>query len=65
MWERLLDHTHCAHRRYWHGREVSAVLLSGNHEKIDGWRREQSLQRTRERRPDLRGSESGGAVTCR
>ena len=29
------------------------VLLSGNHERIRRWRREQMLQRTRERRPDL------------
>jgi len=37
----------------WRELEVPAVLLSGDHAKIDAWRHEQSLQRTRERRPDL------------
>jgi tRNA (guanine37-N1)-methyltransferase len=32
---------------------VPDVLLSGNHEVIAAWRREQSLRRTRERRQDL------------
>ena len=37
------------------GLEVPEVLLSGDHAKIAAWRREQALQRTRERRPDLLG----------
>jgi tRNA (guanine37-N1)-methyltransferase len=37
----------------WRGLDVPPVLLSGNHGKVAQWRREQSLQRTRERRPDL------------
>jgi tRNA (guanine37-N1)-methyltransferase len=37
----------------WRGLDVPAVLLSGDHAKVAAWRREQSLQRTRERRPDL------------
>lgn len=35
------------------GRSVPEVLMSGHHEKIRQWRQEQSVQRTRERRPDL------------
>ena len=35
------------------GRKVPEILLSGDHAKIAAWRREQSLQRTRARRPDL------------
>lgn len=35
------------------GLEVPEVLLSGNHAKIDAWKREQSLIRTRQNRPDL------------
>ena len=35
------------------GRKVPDVLLSGHHENIEKWRKEQSLIRTRERRPDL------------
>lgn len=37
----------------WHGTEVPEVLLSGHHANIVRWRREQSLKRTLERRPDL------------
>ncbi|EFQ83146.1 tRNA (guanine-N(1)-)-methyltransferase [Aeromicrobium marinum DSM 15272] len=37
----------------WRGREVPEVLLSGHHERIAAWRREQSVARTAERRPDL------------
>ena len=37
----------------WRGREVPAVLQSGDHARIAAWRREQSLARTHERRPDL------------
>ena len=35
------------------GMKVPEVLLSGHHEKIDEWRREQALERTKENRPDL------------
>ena len=37
----------------WRGRDVPDVLLSGDHGRIAAWRREQSLRRTAERRPDL------------
>jgi tRNA (guanine37-N1)-methyltransferase len=37
----------------WRGLDVPAVLLSGDHAKVAAWRREQSMARTRERRPDL------------
>ncbi len=42
----------------WRGLDVPEVLLSGNHAKIAEWRRQQSLDRTRERRPDLLGEEN-------
>ncbi|MFH1888669.1 MAG: tRNA (guanosine(37)-N1)-methyltransferase TrmD [Candidatus Omnitrophota bacterium] len=32
---------------------VPAILLSGNHKKIEGWRRKQAIRRTRRSRPDL------------
>jgi tRNA (guanine37-N1)-methyltransferase len=35
------------------GREVPQILLSGNFPKIEKWREQQALERTRERRPDL------------
>ncbi len=37
----------------WRGLDVPPILLSGDHAKVAAWRREQSLQRTAERRPDL------------
>lgn len=37
----------------WRGREVPPVLLSGNHAAIARWRRDESLRRTAEVRPDL------------
>ncbi|WP_456697283.1 tRNA (guanosine(37)-N1)-methyltransferase TrmD [Aeromicrobium sp. P5_D10] len=37
----------------WRGRDVPEILRSGNHAAIAAWRREQAVERTRERRPDL------------
>ncbi|MCV7315866.1 MULTISPECIES: tRNA (guanosine(37)-N1)-methyltransferase TrmD [Mycobacteriaceae] len=37
----------------WRGLEVPDVLLSGDHARIEAWRRQASRQRTRQRRPDL------------
>ncbi len=37
----------------WRGLDVPQVLLSGHHGAIETWRREQALERTRSRRPDL------------
>lgn len=37
----------------WRGRDVPAVLLTGNHAAIARWRRDRSLQRTAARRPEL------------
>lgn len=39
--------------REWRGLAVPDVLFSGNHKLVEEWRREQSVKRTRERRPDL------------
>ena len=39
----------------WRGLDVPEVLLSGHHGNIAEWRRDQSLERTRQRRPDLLG----------
>ncbi|MHA3022624.1 tRNA (guanosine(37)-N1)-methyltransferase TrmD [Mycobacterium sp. BMJ-28] len=45
----------------WRELEVPPVLLSGDHAKIAAWRHEQSLERTRDRRPDLlRGERTDG-----
>ncbi len=49
----LLDYPHYTRPREWRGRPVPEVLLSGHHEEIRKWRREQALELTRRRRPDL------------
>ena len=48
-----LEYPHYTRPREWEGRGIPSVLLSGNHAAIERWRREQSEQVTRERRPDL------------
>jgi tRNA (guanine37-N1)-methyltransferase len=49
----LLDCPHFTRPRVWRGREVPPVLLSGDHQRIEAWRKEQARGRTRARRPDL------------
>jgi len=49
----LLDYPTYTKPRVFRGMEVPEVLLSGDHAKIDAWRREQSIKRTKEKRPDL------------
>jgi tRNA (guanine37-N1)-methyltransferase len=51
--ERLLDHPHYTRPPKWNGHAVPDVLLSGDHAKIETWRREQSVELTKQRRPDL------------
>jgi tRNA (guanine37-N1)-methyltransferase len=51
----LLEHPHYTRPPEFHGWAVPEVLLSGDHAKIDHWRRMQALKRTAERRPDLLG----------
>ena len=49
----LLEYQQYTRPAVWHGREVPEVLLSGHHGNIARWRREQSLLRTKLRRPEL------------
>jgi tRNA (guanine37-N1)-methyltransferase len=49
----LLEYPHYTRPQTWRGIEVPKVLLSGNHGKIADWRKRQSEEITRERRPDL------------
>ena len=49
----LLDWPHYTRPEVWQGRDVPAVLLSGNHAAIGRWRLKQALGRTWQRRPDL------------
>jgi len=50
---RLLEYPQYTRPREYRGMTVPDVLLSGNHQEIAEWRRQQSLLRTRERRPEL------------
>ncbi len=49
----LLDYPQYTRPAEFRGWKVPEVLLSGNHREIDRWRKQQQIERTRERRPDL------------
>ena len=49
----LLEYPQYTRPAQWRGRDVPPVLLTGHHENIARWRREQSLLRTAQHRPDL------------
>lgn len=49
----LLEYPQYSRPEIWHEKKVPEILLSGNHQKVEEWRLEQSLQRTRASRPDL------------
>src|SRR5512133_1437762 len=51
--EGLLEHPHYTRPPEYRGMKVPEVLLSGDHRRIERWRRRESLRATRERRPDL------------
>lgn len=51
--DNLLEYPQYTRPEVFQGRQVPQVLLNGDHRKIDAWRREQSIRRTIERRPDL------------
>lgn len=53
----LLEYPSYTRPASWRGLDVPEVLLSGHHGRIEQWRNEQSVARTRERRPDLLPSE--------
>jgi tRNA (guanine37-N1)-methyltransferase len=49
----LLEYPQYTRPAEFRGQAVPPPLVSGNHAKIDAWRREQALSRTKERRPDI------------
>lgn len=51
--DNFLEYPQYSRPEEWHGKKVPPVLLSGHHANIEKWRREQSIIRTYERRPDL------------
>lgn len=50
---RLLEYPQYTRPREFEGRPVPEVLLSGNHVEIETWRKQQSLEKTKQRRSDL------------
>ena len=52
-WDGLLEYPQYSRPEEWHGLTVPEVLLSGNHEKVDRWRKKQAILRTMELRPDM------------
>lgn len=51
--DNLLEYPQYSRPEEWHGKKVPEVLMSGHHANIEKWRREQSVIRTKQRRPDL------------
>jgi len=51
--DNLLEYPQYSRPEEWRGKKVPPILLSGHHVNVEKWRREQSLIRTKERRPDL------------
>lgn len=49
----LLEYPQYSRPEVWKGKKVPEILLSGNHAKVDEWRLEQSIERTKRLRPDL------------
>ncbi|MDQ5983779.1 MAG: tRNA (guanine-N(1)-)-methyltransferase [Eubacteriales bacterium SKADARSKE-1] len=49
----ILEYPQYTKPAVWRGKEVPSILLSGNHAKIEKWRREKALIKTFEKRPDL------------
>ncbi len=49
----LLEYPHYTRPAGFRGLKVPAVLLSGDHKKIEAWRKKEALKRTKQRRPDL------------
>ncbi len=49
----LLEYPQYTRPAYFRGKKVPALLLSGDHKKIEAWRHQQALKRTKQKRPDL------------
>jgi len=55
----FLEFPHYTRPPEYRGWKIPDILLSGNHANIERWRREQALERTRQRRPDLLPPDAG------
>jgi len=59
----LLEHPHYTRPANFRKMKVPEVLLSGDHQKIEAWRKKESLKRTKQRRPDLLNNKRGETNT--
>ena len=53
LYNGLLEYPQYSRPEVWNDRQVPGVLLSGHHKNIQDWRMEMSLERTKQKRPDL------------
>ena len=53
FYDGLLEYPQYSRPEIWRDKRVPEILLSGDHAKVDAWRLEQSLERTKKLRPDL------------
>jgi tRNA (guanine37-N1)-methyltransferase len=51
--DHLLEYPHYTRPANLKGKKVPKILLSGNHKEIESWRQEQSILKTKKKRPDL------------
>lgn len=49
----VLEHPHYTKPQEFQGVSIPAILLSGDHEKIEEWRNNQAMEKTKTKRPDL------------
>jgi tRNA (guanine37-N1)-methyltransferase len=61
----LLEYPQYTRPAVWEDRAVPEVLLSGHHERIGAWRRDQAERATRERRPDLWARYASARKECK
>ncbi len=52
-WDGLLEYPQYTRPEVWEGKKVPEILLNGDHDKVDKWRRKEQFIRTMEKRPDL------------
>ncbi|MCH5262658.1 MAG: tRNA (guanosine(37)-N1)-methyltransferase TrmD [Lachnospiraceae bacterium] len=53
FYDGLLEYPQYSRPELWRDKKVPEILLSGDHAKVDAWRLEQSIERTKKLRPDL------------
>lgn len=53
FYDNLLEYPQYSRPEVWREKKVPEVLLSGHHENVEKWRRQEAIRRTFERRPDL------------